>query len=71
MAQASALNNQAAVPEYATYTQSVRLVIMGAVMLGTVMQMVDTSIVNVAVPTIMGNLGRPSIRSPGSAPATS
>jgi len=43
--------------EYTEYTPSMRLIIMGAVMLGTLMQMIDSSIVNVAVPTIKGNLG--------------
>src|ERR1035437_2520543 len=58
MASETALNNQAPPQaEYVEYTQSVRIGIMVAVMLGTIMQMVDTSIVNVAVPTIMGNLG--------------
>jgi DHA2 family multidrug resistance protein len=56
MAQTEA-QNPAVTPEYATYTRTVRIIIMGAVMMGTLMEMVDTSIVNVAVPTIMGNLG--------------
>lgn len=43
--------------EYLDYTPATRWIIMGAVMLGTLMQMIDTSIVNVAIPTMMGNLG--------------
>ncbi len=48
---------QAPVSEYLAYSPATRWIIMGAVMLGTVMQMIDTSIVNVAIPTMMGNLG--------------
>jgi DHA2 family multidrug resistance protein len=43
--------------EYLDYTPATRWIIMGAIMLGTLMQMIDTSIVNVAIPTMMGNLG--------------
>jgi len=43
--------------EYASYTGAVRWAILAAVMLGTLMQVVDTSIVNVAIPSMMGNLG--------------
>jgi DHA2 family multidrug resistance protein len=43
--------------EYTEYTSATRVVIMVAVMLGTLMQMIDSSIVNVAIPTMMGNLG--------------
>ena len=43
--------------EYLEYSPATRWIIMGAVMLGTLMQMIDTSIVNVAIPTMMGNLG--------------
>ena len=57
MAQGGAQNQASVHAEYETYSASVRIVILGAVMLGTLMQMVDTSIVNVAIPTIMGNLG--------------
>jgi len=43
--------------EYAEYTTAVRVIIMVAVMLGVLMQMIDSSIVNVAIPTMQGNLG--------------
>ena len=43
--------------EYAEYTGITRWIILFAVMLGTLLQVVDTSIVNVAIPTMMGNLG--------------
>jgi DHA2 family multidrug resistance protein len=43
--------------EYATYSGTTRWIILAAVMLATLMQVVDTSIVNVAIPTMMGNLG--------------
>jgi MFS transporter, DHA2 family, multidrug resistance protein len=43
--------------EYTRYTVTTRWVIMTAVMLGTLMQMIDTSIVNVAIPKIEGSLG--------------
>lgn len=43
--------------EYAEYSGTVRWIILFAVMLGTLMQVIDTSIVNVAIPTMMGNLG--------------
>ncbi|HEX2948023.1 MAG TPA: DHA2 family efflux MFS transporter permease subunit [Armatimonadota bacterium] len=43
--------------EYAEYSSATRWIIMAAVMLGTLMQMIDSSIVNVAIPTMMGNLG--------------
>ncbi|HEY3416794.1 MAG TPA: DHA2 family efflux MFS transporter permease subunit [Armatimonadota bacterium] len=43
--------------EYAEYSGSIRWIILLAIMLGTLMQVVDTSIVNVAVPSMMGNLG--------------
>ncbi len=43
--------------EFAEYSNTTRWIIMGAVMLGTLMQMIDSSIVNVAIPTMMGNLG--------------
>ncbi|MEI7832231.1 MAG: DHA2 family efflux MFS transporter permease subunit [bacterium] len=43
--------------EYTFYSSSERWVILAAVMMGTLMQMIDSSIVNVAVPTMMGSLG--------------
>ncbi len=50
---------QAATPqaEYAEYTDATRWIILAAVMLGTLLQVIDTSIVNVAIPQMMGNLG--------------
>lgn len=44
-------------PEYAEYSSRTRYIIMVALMLGTLMQVIDTSIVNVAIPQMMGNLG--------------
>ncbi|MGE5530695.1 MAG: DHA2 family efflux MFS transporter permease subunit, partial [Bacteroidota bacterium] len=44
-------------PEWMEYTPSNRITIMIALMMGTLMQMIDTSIVNVAIPTMQGNLG--------------
>ena len=43
--------------EYLQYSNATRWIILVAVILGTLMQVVDTSIVNVAIPTMMGNLG--------------
>jgi len=43
--------------EWMEYTRTDRLTIMFALMLGSLMQMIDTSIVNVAVPSMQGNLG--------------
>jgi len=43
--------------EFAEYSGALRWVILVAVMLGTLMQVIDSSIVNVAIPTMMGNLG--------------
>jgi DHA2 family multidrug resistance protein len=43
--------------EYAEYSGATRWVILLALMLGTLMQVIDTSIVNVAIPQMMGNLG--------------
>ncbi|HEY3376768.1 MAG TPA: DHA2 family efflux MFS transporter permease subunit [Armatimonadota bacterium] len=43
--------------EYHDYTQAQRWIILLAVMLGTLMTVVDGSIVNVAIPSMMGNLG--------------
>src|SRR3954467_12491064 len=43
--------------DYVAYTGAVRWVIMIAVMLGTILEVLDTSIVNVAIPDMMGNLG--------------
>ena len=45
------------VPEYTTYTPTVRWIILIAVMLGAVLEVLDISIVNVALPDMMGNLG--------------
>lgn len=39
------------------YSPQTRVTIMVALMLGVLMEMIDTSIVNVAVPTMQGNLG--------------
>ena len=44
-------------PEWMEYTRSNRITIMVALMLGSLMQMIDSSIVNVAIPTMQGNLG--------------
>jgi MFS transporter, DHA2 family, multidrug resistance protein len=46
----------APVAEYKEYSNATRWLIMGAVMLGTLMEMIDSSIVNVAIPTMRGNL---------------
>ena len=43
--------------ESAEYTVAQRWIILVAVMLGTILQVLDTSIVNVAIPQMMGNLG--------------
>jgi DHA2 family multidrug resistance protein len=43
--------------EFSEYSGTLRWIILVAVMLGTIMQVIDTSIVNVAIPTMMGNLG--------------
>ncbi len=43
--------------EYLEYTNATRWIILIAVMLGQLMVVVDSSIVNVAIPTMMGNLG--------------
>lgn len=43
--------------EYESYSAATRWIILSAVMLGTLMQVVDSSIVNVAIPKMMGNLG--------------
>ena len=45
------------VEEYTSYSRATRTIILFAVMLGTLMQVIDTSIVNVSIPTMMGNLG--------------
>lgn len=39
------------------YTPFVRIVILTAIMLGTILEVLDTSIVNVAIPDMQGNLG--------------
>lgn len=44
-------------PQWMEYTPRNRMTIMVALMLGVLMQMIDSSIVNVAVPTMQGNLG--------------
>ncbi len=44
-------------PDYAEYAGPIRWVIMVSVMLGTIMEILDISIVNVAIPDMMGNLG--------------
>jgi DHA2 family multidrug resistance protein len=43
--------------EYTEYTASARLIILVALMLGVLLEVLDTSIVNVAIPDMMGNLG--------------
>lgn len=43
--------------EYSEYTGFTRWIILIAVMLGTLMTVIDSSIVNVAIPQMMGNLG--------------
>ena len=43
--------------QYAEYTTLTRWIVLIAVMLGTVLEVLDTSIVNVAIPDMMGNLG--------------
>lgn len=39
------------------YTVFIRIIILIAILLGTVLEVLDTSIVNVAIPEMMGNLG--------------
>jgi DHA2 family multidrug resistance protein len=43
--------------EYEEYSGATRWIILAAVMLGTLLQVIDSSIVNVAMPQMMGNLG--------------
>jgi MFS transporter, DHA2 family, multidrug resistance protein len=43
--------------EYEEYAGATRWLILIAVMLGTLLQVIDSSIVNVAIPQMMGNLG--------------
>ncbi len=43
--------------EFAEYSGATRWIILVAVMMGTLMQVIDSSIVNVAIPQMMGNLG--------------
>jgi DHA2 family multidrug resistance protein len=43
--------------EYLDYTSVTRWIVLAAVMLGTLLEVLDTSIVNVAIPDMMGNLG--------------
>lgn len=47
----------AAPAEYAGYTKAARWIALVAVMLGTVLEVLDISVVNVAIPDMMGNLG--------------
>ena len=56
----------------ATASTFARVLIIIAVMLAVMLEIIDTSIVNVALPSMMGNLGREPRREPtGSSPATS
>lgn len=57
MSQAAPVTAAEERPEWMEYTRGNRVTIMIAIMLGTLMQMIDTSIVNVAVPTMQGTLG--------------
>ncbi len=50
-------NAQPRPDESSEYSVFARWVILVAIMLGTILEVLDTSIVNVAVPTMMGNLG--------------
>lgn len=43
--------------EYTEYTVAARVIILIALMLGVILEVLDTSIVNVAIPDMMGNLG--------------
>ncbi len=43
--------------EYSEYSVAVRITILIALMLGVILEVLDTSIVNVAIPDMMGNLG--------------
>lgn len=43
--------------EYTEYTVAARIIILLALMLGVILEVLDTSIVNVAIPDMMGNLG--------------
>lgn len=51
------MTTAATAAQYEHYSQTQRWLILGAVMLGTLMTVIDASIVNVAVPSMMGNLG--------------
>ena len=42
---------------YAGYTEAMRWMVLFALMLGSILEALDTSIVNVAIPTMMGNFG--------------
>lgn len=44
-------------PQYAGYTEAARWIVLIALMLGSILEALDTSIVNVAIPTMMGNFG--------------
>ncbi|HEY3298308.1 MAG TPA: DHA2 family efflux MFS transporter permease subunit, partial [Armatimonadota bacterium] len=43
--------------EYTEYSAAMRMIILVALMLGVILEVLDTSIVNVAIPDMMGNLG--------------
>ena len=55
MAQAAALT--APIPEASQYSKAQRWVLLVALMLSTILEVLDTSIVNVSIPDMMGNLG--------------
>ena len=48
-----------------------RTIVSVAVIAATLLEIIDTTIVNVALPNIQGNFGVPMIRVLGSSPATS
>ena len=50
-------SSDAILPFYATITPGLRALIVVTVMAATIMEFLDTSIVNVAMPHMMGNLG--------------
>jgi DHA2 family multidrug resistance protein len=52
-----AVNDRNSASDYAEYAGPIRWVILVSVMLGTIMEVLDVSIVNVAIPDMMGNLG--------------
>lgn len=57
ISEAQSSNNHEIHPDYAMYAGSVRWIILIAVLLGTILEVLDVSIVNVAIPDMMGNLG--------------